>query len=177
MRTYATQALCRALACLFSPTAGAQKPVSQVAQVVRYAPGQSMPDRYIVTLPKGVADVPAEAEAEAVMRGRGGRVHQHFKHGFRGFTATIPASELERVRKQPHVLAVEPDQMVQLNQAVSIERQAPGAWTVLTRWTGRSIRSMRLRTPAPGSQHSLLIPASAPTMPNLTAGYCRATAW
>jgi len=60
------------------------------------------------------------------MRGRGGQVHRHFKNGFRGFTATIPATELDRVRRQPHVLAVEADQLVQLNQAVSIEPQA--AW-------------------------------------------------
>ena len=121
MRTYATQALCWALACLFSSTVLAQKPEPQEAPVVRYAPGQPMPDRYIVTLGKGVADVPAEADA--VMRGRGGRIHQHFKNSFKGFAATIPASELDSVRKHPKVLAVELDQILRLNEAGSPEQQ------------------------------------------------------
>ena len=90
----------------------------------RFLPAKPIADRYIVTLSKDVADT--QTESETVMRGRGGQVHRHFKNGFRGFTATIPATELERVRRQPHVLAVEADQLVQLNQAVSIEPQA--AW-------------------------------------------------
>lgn len=121
MHTYAARALCWALACLFSSTVGAQKPGPQEAPVVRYAPGQPMPDRYIVTLAKGVADVPAEAEA--VMRGRGGRIHQHFKNSFKGFAATIPASELDSVRNNPKVLAVERDQILRLNEAGSPEQQ------------------------------------------------------
>ena len=90
----------------------------------RFLPAKPIADRYIVTLSKDVADT--QTESETVMRGRGGQVHHHFKNGFRGFTATIPATELERVRRQPHVMAVEADQLVQLNQAVSIEPQA--AW-------------------------------------------------
>lgn len=121
MHTYAARALCWALACLFSSTVGAQKPGLQEAPVVRYAPGQPMPDRYIVTLAKGVADVPAEADA--VMRGRGGRIHQHFKNSFKGFAATIPASELDSVRNNPKVLAVERDQILRLNEAGSPEQQ------------------------------------------------------
>ena len=89
----------------------------------RFLPAKPITDRYIVTLSKDAADT--QTESETVMRGRGGQVHRHFKNGFRGFTATIPAAELERVRRQPHVLAVEADQLVQLNQAVSIEPQAP----------------------------------------------------
>jgi hypothetical protein len=63
MRTYALPALCWALACLFSSTVLAQKPGPQEAPVVRFAPGQPMPDRYIVTLAKSVADVPDDRMA------------------------------------------------------------------------------------------------------------------
>jgi len=90
----------------------------------RFAAPTPIANRYIVTLSKDLADT--QAEAESVMQGMGGRIHQHFKNGFRGFSATIPASQIERVRKLPKVLAVEPDQVVQLNQAVAVEQQA--AW-------------------------------------------------
>ena len=88
----------------------------------RYAPPRPIPDRYIVTFAKTVAD--PQAEADSLVRARGGRVHQHFKAGLRGFSATIPASELARLRKQPQVLAIEQDQVLQLNQATTVEPQA-----------------------------------------------------
>ena len=124
MNTYAAQALGWATVCLFSSPVWALKPGGQEAPVVRYAPGQPMQDRYIVTLSKGVADVPAEAEA--VMRGRGGRIHQHFKNSFKGFVATIPASELDSVRNNPKVLAVEPDHILRLNEAGSPDQKTNG---------------------------------------------------
>ena len=100
------------------------KAAPQEVASFRFLPAKPIADRYIVTLSRDVVDT--QTESETLMRGRGGQVHRHFKNGFRGFTATIPAAELERVRRQPHVLAVEPDQLVQLNEAVSIEPQA--AW-------------------------------------------------
>ena len=121
MRYCASLPVCWALAGLLSFAAWAQKPGPQEAPVVRYAPGQTLADRYIVTLAQGVVDVPAEAEA--VMRGRGGRIHQHFKNSFKGFVATIPASELDGVRRHAKVLAVEQDQMLQLHEAGSPDQQ------------------------------------------------------
>lgn len=96
-------------------------PLPEIASFRDLSP-RPIADRYIVTFSPEVSD--AKAASEAIMRGRAGRVHQHFNSGFRGFTATLAASELARVRKHPHVLAVEQDQAVQINQAVAVERQA-----------------------------------------------------
>ena len=122
MRSYASPALCWALVLFFSAGTWAQKPTAQHAPMARNAQAPAMAQRYIVTLSEDVADV--QTEAAAVMRGRNGLVHQLFKNGLKGFTATIAASELHTVRNNAKVLAVEPDQLVQLNQAVSIEPQA-----------------------------------------------------
>jgi len=113
----------------------------------------AMAHRYIVSLFKDAADV--QAEAEAVMRGRGGVIHQYFKSGFKGFAATIPAAELDGVRKNAKVLSVESFPMLRPAEAGSPAHQ--------TRWgvDSKTLIGSGLEATA-GSKTSVAAPLSVP---------------
>jgi hypothetical protein len=126
MRYYSSLVLSLALAFFLSPMVWAQTPQAQATPLARDVPIQAMAQRYIVSLFKDAADV--QAEAEAVMRGRGGVIHQYFKSGFKGFAATIPAAELDAVRKNAKVLSVESFPMLRPAEAGSPAHQT--SWGV-----------------------------------------------
>jgi len=84
--------------------------VTTEASSVAAAPsagGAPIKDRYIVVFRDAVAN-PA-AEADALMRGRGGEVHFRYDRALKGFAATIPAQALEQIRRNPSVLFIEQD--------------------------------------------------------------------
>ena len=96
-----------AAACADAPTtpSGVRAPV--VAPLLAAAPGQGVPDRWIVVFNGTVADVPGAARALAAAHG--GRIHYTYQHALRGFAATLPAQAVEALRRDPRVDYVEQD--------------------------------------------------------------------
>ncbi len=78
---------------------------TQSSPVARVAPGA--PDSYIVVLHETVRDIPAVANEMA--RTHGAAVGFTYRYALKGFSATIPASRLEKLRSDPRVKSVEPD--------------------------------------------------------------------
>jgi subtilisin family serine protease len=74
------------------------------------AGGQAMPDRYIVVLRPGAADV--AGEAAALTAAHHGRLHFVYEHALEGFAAELSPAEVEALRKNPRVERIEPDQIV-----------------------------------------------------------------
>ena len=114
---------CFSVCLVFCPISYADWDAVSNARLYRFAPSNAIPERYIVRLKPGVGD--AQFGANAVMRGHAGRVHQHFKNGMHAFVATLPESELARLRQHPQVLAVEPDRTIDMYQVGVIEREPP----------------------------------------------------
>jgi subtilisin family serine protease len=114
---------CFSVCLVFCPISYADWDAVSNARLYRFAPSNAIPERYIVRLKPGVGD--AQFGANAVMRGHAGRVHQHFKNGMHAFIATLPESELARLRQHPQVLAVEPDRTIDMYQVGVIEREPP----------------------------------------------------
>jgi len=73
-----------------------------------------IPGRYIIIFKPHVLN--AEQEAEKMMRGVKGQVHQTFRHSIKGVAVSVPESALPGIRNNPNVESIEPDQSIQLNQ-------------------------------------------------------------
>lgn len=89
-----------------------------------------IPDRYIVVFADGVdaATVDgaiAEAQVAAAATEGAGAVDVHYRYdsALVGFAATMPASSLEALKKNPSVAYIEPDQIVTLSAT-----QSPVTW-------------------------------------------------
>lgn len=74
--------------------------------------GQAIEGRYIVTLKPTVSDV--SGVANRLMRERGGRPDRTFGRVMKGFTARLNAADLQSLRANRDVLAVEPDVVVSI---------------------------------------------------------------
>ena len=84
------------------------------------ARSRMLPGRYIVSFRPGVTDVPALAR-ELVTRG-GGMLRFTYTSVLQGFAADLPPQALDALRRNPHVVAVDPDQIF---EADGIETPAP----------------------------------------------------
>lgn len=71
------------------------------------SPSPAVPNQYIVVLKDG-ADSPRAAAAE-LAKGFGLSVGQVYEHALRGFSARIPESALNGLRRSPRVAYIEPD--------------------------------------------------------------------
>jgi len=110
-------ASCTAWAVLLATGASAQ------GSDAPHAVGRSkpIPDRYVVVFKKDVANPGAEAD-EAV-RKAGGRRHQAFSRAIKGFSATLSADAVQRLRADPSVDYIEQDQTVSIAGT-----QSPATW-------------------------------------------------
>ena len=84
--------------------------------------GASIPDRYIVTFQSSTSAAEVSSARDGA-RGRGASVHFNYSHAVKGFAATLPEQALNALRNNPHVRAIEADQVVQLNGT-----QSPVTW-------------------------------------------------
>lgn len=79
------------------------------------AQSQSQPSQrsnYIVTFKSSVGD-PADVAGQQA-RQNGGEVKSVYQHALKGYAATLPASAVARLRSDPRVASVEPDQIVSI---------------------------------------------------------------
>ena len=79
----------------------------------RFGASRPIPGRYIVMLRDDTAD--ADAESQAVSRRHGGARERVFNHAFKGFSGSIPDSEVEALRRDAAVTLVEQDHTISLN--------------------------------------------------------------
>jgi subtilisin family serine protease len=74
-------------------------------------------DRYIVTFEGSASGAQVDAAREDAQDG-GAQVHYKYRRSMKGFAATMPPDEVERLRENPHVRSVEPDYQVQASDVV-----------------------------------------------------------
>ena len=106
--------------------AGATQPAGPPDRALAPLVGVDRPDaiagRYIVVLERGAPRAAADSvRADAVSRG--GRVSHQYGHALDGFAATLPASALDGVRRNPNVAYVEADAVVRAD-----DTQAGATW-------------------------------------------------
>jgi len=89
-----------------------------------FGPSKPIPDNYIVVFKDRVAN-PA-AEAQNLMRGRGGQINFIYSNSIKGFAATLPPAAVEALRRNPNVAYIEQDATVSLNSTVTT--QNPATW-------------------------------------------------
>jgi len=89
--------------------------VDRVAAYSSQAAAAPIPDRYIVTFQPGVAD-PA-ALGHALAAAHGGEVLHIYTTVLQGLALQVPAQALEGIRRNPNVRAIEPDQLVTVEDA------------------------------------------------------------
>lgn len=87
------------------------------------ARSEVIPDRYIVRLRGGVADV--QGFARGATASRGAALHHVYTHALRGFAATLPPQAVEALRRNPNVENINPDIMV---HAVGSGSEAADSW-------------------------------------------------
>jgi subtilisin family serine protease len=80
------------------------------------APGTRLPNRFIVT-------VRTDTEPEAMVRASrelGARPTHVYRRALNGFAATMPAQAAAQLERNPRVVRVEPDQVVQVTQTTQV---------------------------------------------------------
>lgn len=87
----------------------ASEPVDST-RPVRALASSVIPNRYIVTLRPGTAAV--SATARRLVSAAGGKLLFTYEHALRGFAAELSAEGLERLRRDPAVAGIEPDQVM-----------------------------------------------------------------
>ncbi len=97
-----------ASACQTSPTHIDQ--LDAVREPIRSRVGAVVPDQYIVVLKNSTADVAGNTQRLA--RSRRAQVRHTYTAALKGFSARIPADEVDALRADPAVLSVEPDAIV-----------------------------------------------------------------
>ena len=85
---------------------------AQTLTVVK--PGKAIEGRYIVTMKPQVGDV--QGEVQKAMRGRQGRAERTYQRAMKGFAGRLTATDVDALRRNPNVLAVEPDVVVSIAQ-------------------------------------------------------------
>jgi aqualysin 1 len=85
-----------------------------------------VPDRYIVVLKKGVVD--PRATAQQLVSAHGGELHYVYEVALAGFAATLPATAVEALQRNPQIAYIEqdawayPEQTVQPNATWGLDR-------------------------------------------------------
>jgi subtilisin family serine protease len=117
------------VACASIALAGCQDAVAPVAPEVssslplvkasrQTAPGRNViKDQYIVVLRDRVSDV--DGQSKALVQRTRGKLKRTFKHGLRGFSASMSAAEAAALAQDASVAYVEQDQVVQAQQNVT----------------------------------------------------------
>lgn len=119
---HALPARCLALVLLALATFAGAPATAQTGRDAAPPFGASapIPDRYIVVFGNGVAS-PAGEAAELVRRaGPDAQLHHVYTSAIKGFAATLPASALQGLRRNPLVESIEQDQTVSL-QATELD--------------------------------------------------------
>jgi subtilisin family serine protease len=111
------------LAPLGVTTAVAASAAQDNAAVTGQAKGKKIKDQYIVTFDRTATTAEVDS-ARASARGRGGKVHYNYKRAVKGFSATLSADAVTELKKNPNVLAVEPDYEVHASDIT----QTPATW-------------------------------------------------
>ncbi|MGQ0467389.1 MAG: S8 family serine peptidase [Sporichthyaceae bacterium] len=70
--------------------------------------GKQIKDQWIVTFDKTASESQIQSAQDGVGR-RGGKVGHRYKRATRGFSATMDSGAVAELRRNPHVVAVEPD--------------------------------------------------------------------
>jgi subtilisin family serine protease len=76
--------------------------------------GKAIEGQYIVTMKSNVQDV--RGEVQRAMKGRNGRAERTYERVVKGFSGRLSAADVQALRNNPNVLAVEPDVVVSIAQ-------------------------------------------------------------
>jgi subtilisin family serine protease len=87
------------------------------------APGKIIPGQYIVVLKPGSSPATTAATTARLAT----RPQQVYSHALQGFAASLTDQEVARLRKDPQVLSIEPDQMMHTDASGS-PAAAPATW-------------------------------------------------
>jgi aqualysin 1 len=88
----------------------------------RFSSSRVIPDQYIIVFKSSLPD--AAAEARALVAQHGGTLRFTYTSALKGFAATLPASALDALRRNPNVADLEPDAVV----AASGLESNPPSW-------------------------------------------------
>ncbi|HSE67161.1 MAG TPA: S8 family peptidase, partial [Gemmatimonadales bacterium] len=102
-----------AAAAVLSGCMSEQQPTAPTSQVPDAALPTAVPNRYIVTLRPGSRDI--QTEATRLSKDHRGRVTAVYESALRGFAVEMQPSDIARLRKDPDVAAIEPDQIVSIS--------------------------------------------------------------
>ncbi len=106
--------------------ANAAGPRPGPAPLLAAGPGATaIKDNYIVVL-RGNASAAKVRSVRGKAVAAGGRVHHSYATALKGFAANLSGSALAKVRANPDVKYVEPDQRVSI---ATTQSPRPGAWT------------------------------------------------
>jgi len=86
-------------------------PASQASDAT--LPIGAVPNRYIITLRQGSRDI--QSEATRLSKDHRGRVTAVYESALRGFAVEMQPSDIAKLRRDPDVLAIEPDQIVSIS--------------------------------------------------------------
>ena len=112
----ACSAMAVALAACQDPTTSIQTDSPATLSAAPAAGAQIVPGRFIVVLRSGVLSAGAEA---ARLVGPTGKVHFVYDYALKGFAADLSSAELNRLRSDPRVAYIEPDQIVRMDATQS----------------------------------------------------------
>jgi subtilisin family serine protease len=85
-------------------------------------PSRAIPGRYIVTFRRDVPDAPGLTRQ--LIASSGGSLRFTYTSAIKGFAADLPSQALDALRRNPHVAAIEPDQVVRA-EGGDLEVNAP----------------------------------------------------
>jgi subtilisin family serine protease len=121
-----SKAFCRRVAAVAQATLVLAAPVAYaqgngIAATHPFGHSRPIAGQYVIVFKDTVGN-PA-AEAENMMKGRGGKVLRTFSKAVKGFSASLPDAAVQALRNNPNVRFVEQDQTVTLS-ATSLENNA-----------------------------------------------------
>lgn len=87
------------------------------------APGDVVPNQYVVRFRAGVADV--AGLAQSLVSASAGSIRYTYTAAIQGFAAALPAAAIDGIRSNPNVLSVEPDHVVTVGTSIQYN---PPSW-------------------------------------------------
>ncbi|MFE3556501.1 PKD domain-containing protein [Streptomyces sp. NPDC059193] len=105
----------RVLACCVTTAVACLIPLTWAAPAQSQpAPQSAQRSNYIVTFKSSVENPAGVADQQA--RKLGGEVKSVYRNALKGYAATLPDSEVARLRSDPQVASVEPDQVARITE-------------------------------------------------------------